>query len=97
MNKRHTIAIDGKRHEVTVNGREINLATKEYLLLEKLQAADGEVLSREQLLESVWGHSKIVGIKTRTVDQHIARLRRKINLSPSPIRTVTNFGYKFKA
>jgi len=91
------LELDFERHRVTVRGKLINLAPKEFAILRLLIEADGKVLSRDQLLERIWGHEQDMEIDTRTVDQHIARLRRKLGPEGSKIVTVTNFGYQFKA
>jgi two-component system, OmpR family, alkaline phosphatase synthesis response regulator PhoP len=91
------LEIDFARHEVSVKGKKIVLAPKEFAILKLLIEADGKVLSRDQLLERIWGHEQDMEIDTRTVDQHIARLRRKLGAEGTKIVTVTNFGYQFKA
>lgn len=88
------LRVDFARHEVKVKGRAVRLATKEFRVLELLLEADGKVLSRDALLELVWGHDAGLDLDTRTVDQHIARLRRKLGGAGSLIVTVPNFGYK---
>jgi DNA-binding response OmpR family regulator len=90
------IAIDFERHETTVKGDVVYLAPKEFAILKLLIEANGKVLSRDQLLQLIWGHDKDVEIDTRTVDQHIARLRRKLRSAADRIATVPNFGYQFK-
>lgn len=86
--------MDFARHEVKVKGRAVKLATKEFSLLQLLLEADGKVLSRERLLEQIWGHEAGLELDTRTVDQHVARLRRKLGAAAVLIATVPNFGYK---
>lgn len=86
--------VDFARHEVKVKGRLVRLATKEFKLLALLLEADGKVLSRERLLELIWGHDASLELDTRTVDQHIARLRGKLGAAGALISTVPNFGYK---
>jgi len=86
--------IDFDRHEILVKGKRASLAPKEFAILKLLIEADGKVLSRDQLLEFIWGHDKDMEIDTRTVDQHIARLRRKIHPESNRITTVPNFGYQ---
>ncbi|MDD5305129.1 MAG: response regulator transcription factor [Elusimicrobia bacterium] len=88
------LRVDFARHEVKVKGRTVKLATKEFKVLALLLEADGKVLSREQLLELVWGHDAGLELDTRTVDQHIARLRGKLGAAAAMISTVPNFGYK---
>jgi DNA-binding response OmpR family regulator len=90
------MAIDVARHQVTVNGKPVRLAPKEFSLLTLLVESDGKVLSREQLLELIWGHEKGMDIDTRTVDQHVARLRRKLGREGARIVTVPNFGYQVR-
>jgi len=89
--------IDFERHEIMVRGKRIHLAPKEFAILKLLIEADGKVLSRDQLLEMIWGFDKTMEIDTRTVDQHVARLRRKIRPESERIATVPNFGYQIKA
>ncbi|MBI2384767.1 MAG: response regulator transcription factor [Elusimicrobia bacterium] len=88
------LAVDFARHEVTVEGRPVKLATKEFRVLELLLEADGKVLTRDALLQLVWEHDAGLDLDTRTVDQHIARLRRKLGAAGRLIATVPNFGYK---
>ena len=78
-------------HEVTVSGAAIELTSKEFNLLACFLDHAGIVLSREQLLDLVWGMAYPGG--TRTVDMHVAQLRRKLG-DPEAIRTVRGAGYK---
>jgi DNA-binding response OmpR family regulator len=77
--------------EVEVAGRSVELRTKEFDLLAHLLQNRGAVLSRDVLLERVWGYDYAGG--TRTVDVHVAQLRRKLQ-RPDLIRTVRGAGYK---
>jgi DNA-binding response OmpR family regulator len=81
-------------HEVTVGGEHVELTNKEFELLSCLLEHRGIVLSRERLLDLVWGVSYPGG--TRTVDMHVAQLRRKLGL-PDAIRTIRGAGYKLLA
>jgi DNA-binding response OmpR family regulator len=90
------MSIDVARHQVTVKGKPVRLAPKEFSVLRLLVEADGKVLSRDQLLELIWGHDKGMDIDTRTVDQHVARLRRKLGEEGERIATVPNFGYQVR-
>ena len=90
------IEVDFERHEIKVRGKRTDLTPKEFDLLKLLIEANGKVLSRDQLLERIWGHGKDMEIDTRTVDQHIARLRHKLRSESQRISTVTNFGYQIK-
>lgn len=90
------VEIDLGRHEVRVNGKLRHLAPREFQLLELLIQANGKVLSRENLLKSIWGYDESLGVDTRTVDQHVARLRRNLLAEKKRIVTVKNFGYRIK-
>jgi DNA-binding response OmpR family regulator len=85
------LKIDTGRHEVHVGDEEIQLAPKEFDLLWELLDHRGLVLTRDQLLERVWGYT-FAG-DTRTVDVHVRQLRRKLG-DASPIVTVWGVGYK---
>jgi DNA-binding response OmpR family regulator len=86
------ITIDTASHTVTLEGRQVKLTAKEFVLLQYLVAHRGRVLSRDLLLTDVWGYQYTGG--TRTVDVHIRRLREKIPLLNEAIETVKQFGYK---
>lgn len=86
------IAMDVKRHIVTVNGEEVTLALKEFELLKKLMMNTEVVLTREQLLSDIWGYD--FDGETRTVDVHIRTLRQKLGKSGDHIETVRGVGYK---
>ena len=86
------ITIDADRHRVIVEGEEIKLTAKEFLLLQYLARHRGRVLSRDVLLTDVWGYQYTGG--TRTVDVHIRRLREKIPMLNTAIETVKQFGYR---
>lgn len=86
------ITIDPDRHAVTIDGREVRLTAKEFLLLQYLVQHRGRVLSRDLLLTDVWGYQYTGG--TRTVDVHIRRLREKLPLLGEAIQTIKQFGYK---
>jgi DNA-binding response OmpR family regulator len=85
------LVIDAGRREVKVKGEEVQLAPKEFDLLWELLDHRGLVLTRDQLLERVWGYT-FAG-DTRTVDVHVRQLRRKLG-EASPIVTVWGVGYK---
>ena len=86
------IAIDTDRHIVSLDGRDVALTAKEFLLLEYLMQHRGRVLSRDVLLTDVWGYRYTGG--TRTVDVHVRRLREKLPLLTDSLVTVKQFGYK---
>jgi DNA-binding response OmpR family regulator len=85
------LRIDAGRREVTLDGRVVQLAPKEFDLLYALLEHHGIVLTRDQLLERVWGYT-FAG-DTRTVDVHVRQLRRKIG-EACPVVTVWGVGYK---
>jgi DNA-binding response OmpR family regulator len=91
------ILLDARRGKVTRNGRPVNLTSREFQLFRYLVEHRGVTVSREELLEQVWGH--IPGTLTRTVDMHIASLRQKLETlpkKPEMIITVPLMGYKFQ-
>ena len=91
------IRIDFKKQTTHKGKKEIHLTTKEYSLLKLLMSHEGEVVSRETILNAVWGYDKFP--TTRTVDTFIHNLRKKIERDPShPIHllTVPWSGYKFQ-
>lgn len=90
------IEVDFSRHEVRVNGKFRKLAPREFQLLTLLIEADGKVLSRDLLLKRIWGYDESMEINTRTVDQHIARLRRNLLSERKRIATVKNYGYTIR-
>lgn len=86
------LEIDLAGREIRINGQSVELRTQEFEVLKVLADNKGVVLSREQLLSKAWGYD-FYG-QTRTVDVHIAQLRRKIAASQVQIETVTGIGYK---
>lgn len=90
------VAIDFKRHEAKKAGHPIDLSPREFQLLAYFIQHKGEIVTREKLLDTVWDYNAIPF--TRTVDMHIAKLRKKIEDNPSDpkhIVTVHRLGYKF--
>jgi DNA-binding response OmpR family regulator len=87
------VRVDPERRRVTVGDQQVHLTATEFDLLRCLAERPGIVLSREQLLEEVWGWRD--GSSTRTVDSHIAALRRKVGAER--IRTVHGVGYAAEA
>ncbi len=92
------VRLDPERHEVFVRGDAVNLPLKEFELLELLLANAGRVLTRETLIDRVWG-PHYVG-DTKTLDVHVKRLRAKVEETPSVPRrivTIRGLGYKFES
>ena len=87
-----SIEMDDDRHRVTVNGCETELTFKEYGLLKYLLENSGTPVTRDRLMEAVWGFA-FTG-ETRTVDMHIKTLRKKLGDAGSLIETVRNVGYR---
>lgn len=90
------LVLDPDRHEVTVDGSAVTLTHVEFRILQTLLEADGRVLSRDQLLDAVWGEEQ-AEVLDRTVDVHIRRLRDKLGDDPDAPRwvaTVRGSGYR---
>jgi two-component system response regulator VicR len=88
--------IDFKKYEARRKGTLVPMTRKEFEVLRFLASKSGEVVSREQLLNEVWGYNSFPA--SRTVDNHIATLRSKLERDPAQpahIRTVVGIGYKF--
>ncbi len=90
------VQVDFKRGEVMKAGKKVSLSAREFQLLRYLMACPGEVISRERLLQDVWGY--LPNTTTRTVDVHMAWLRQKLEDNPrypEYLLTVRGLGYKF--
>jgi DNA-binding response OmpR family regulator len=95
--ERHGLSIDPQRRIVTVDDEEVGLTPLEFEILLALAREPGVVLSRDALMDKVWGYRDYAG--GRVVDSHVARIRRKLNEDgndPRFIRTVHGVGYAFK-
>ena len=91
-----SLEIDLAKITVTVKGKAAELTAKEFELLKTLIEAKGRVLSRDRLLDTVWGFDDASEIQTRTVDAHITTLRKKLKNEAGRIVTVKNYGYRFE-
>lgn len=91
------LKIDFSKIAVTVKDKPLELTAKEFELLKTLIKAKGRVLSRDYLLDTIWGFDHAVEIQTRTVDVHIRTLRKKLKSEAKRIITVKNYGYRFEA
>lgn len=89
------LEIDVPRHEVTLEGKPIDLTATEFKLLEILARRRGRVQTRDRLLQDVWGYDN--PIDSRTVDTHMRRLREKIGSAADYLETIRGVGYRFKA
>ena len=90
------LVIDPDRHTVQVDAAAIELTPKEFDLLRALAEARGRVLSREFLLDRVWGYASAGEIESRTVDVHVRRLRVKLGDEGQRITTVKGVGYRLE-
>ncbi len=86
------LALDLEKHEVTVDGRAIDLTATEFRILQLLASRRGRVFTRDQILDNLWGHEKAV--VDRTVDVHIRNLREKLGPAAGLIKNVRGVGYK---
>jgi two-component system phosphate regulon response regulator PhoB len=91
--ERSGLEMDLERHRCFAEGSEVPLTAKEFALLRELMARPGRVLTREQLLEKVWGSD--ITVTTRTIDTHLKRLREKLGAASELIETVRGVGYRF--
>jgi phosphate regulon transcriptional regulator PhoB len=90
------LSIDLDMRKVTVRGTPVGLTAKEFDLLRALAEARGRVLSREHLLERVWGYAAAGEIESRTIDVHVRRLRVKLGPEGHRVVTVKSVGYRFE-
>lgn len=90
--KYQDLLLDDNSHSVFYKNNKVILTLKEYALLKKLMENQGVVLTREQLLEDIWGYDYYG--ETRTVDVHIRTLRAKLNMDNDYIETIRGVGYK---
>jgi two-component system response regulator RegX3 len=91
------VALDPERHEVVIRGEDVSLPLKEFELLCLLLENAGRVLTRDTLIDRVWGPDYVGD--TKTLDVHVKRLRSKVEADPSvPTRIVTirGLGYKYE-
>ena len=86
------IEINTRKHEVTADGEVVNLTLKEYELLKRLMKNRGIVMTRDCLLEDIWGYD--FDGETRTVDVHVRTLRQKLGSCGEMIETVRGVGYR---
>jgi two-component system phosphate regulon response regulator PhoB len=87
------LQLDPGRHRCYVEGEEVELTAKEFDLLHGLMQRPGRVMSRDQLLDRVWGSG--AAVTTRTIDTHLKRLREKLGPASTLIETVRGVGYRF--
>ena len=90
------LGVDFGKRQVVVGGAAVSLTPKEFDLLRALIEARGRVLSREHLLDRVWGYARAGEIESRTVDVHVRRLRQKLGAEGRRIVTAKTAGYRFE-
>jgi two-component system alkaline phosphatase synthesis response regulator PhoP len=88
------IALDVQKHIVTSDGAEVELTYKEFELLKMLMENKGNVLSRDVLMEKIWGYD--YEGENRTLDVHVRSLRKKLNAADDVIETVRGVGYRIR-
>ena len=88
------LEIDTKKHEVTAAGEVVNLTLKEYELLKRLMKNPNIVMTRDCLLEDIWGYD--FDGETRTVDVHVRTLRQKLGTCGEMIESVRGVGYRMR-
>ncbi|MBI4424030.1 MAG: response regulator transcription factor [Elusimicrobia bacterium] len=89
------LELDASRHEARLKGRVLGLSPKEFDCLRLLLQAEGRVLSRAELLRRVWRIGDDLGVATRTVDQHMTRLRAQLGREAKRLITLPRVGYRF--
>jgi two-component system phosphate regulon response regulator PhoB len=87
------LELDVERHRCRIDGQEVSLTAKEFALLESLMSRPGRVMTREQLIDEVWGEE--ITVTVRTIDTHLKRLREKLGRAGDLIDTVRGVGYRF--
>jgi two-component system phosphate regulon response regulator PhoB len=90
--QRGGLLLDLERHRCTASGAEVELTAKEFRLLEMLMSRPGHVMTRQRLLDDVWGSD--ITVTERTIDTHLKRLREKLGAAGESIETVRGVGYR---
>jgi two-component system alkaline phosphatase synthesis response regulator PhoP len=90
------LEVDFSKIAVNVRKRPVELTAKEFELLKELVKCRGRVLSRDHLLNTIWGLDQSLEIQTRTVDVHVRTLRKKLKGVARKIVTVKGYGYRFE-
>ncbi len=94
--KAGSLSIDFSKIKVSIGNKQLELTAKEFELLSALVKAKGRVLSRDYLLDNIWGFDNALEIQSRTVDVHIQTLRKKLKQEAKRVVTVKNYGYRFE-
>jgi phosphate regulon transcriptional regulator PhoB len=88
-----SLELDTERHRCRVEDEDIRLTAKEFELLKALMERPGRVMTRDRLLDEVWGSD--ITVTTRTIDTHLKRLREKLGAAADFVETVRGVGYRF--
>lgn len=90
------ISLNPGSYEVYIDEREVHCSPKEFDILSLIIEQRGDVISRDSIIEKVWGANYVGVLDIRTVDQHVARLRQKLGRHGGAIQMVPTRGYKFR-
>ena len=90
------LEVDLDKHETRVKGKVVDLSFKEFEFLRCLLLSQGKAMTRDEILEKVWGYDQSMEIDTRTVDQHVKRIREKLGSEAARLVTIKNVGYRLK-
>ena len=91
------VVIDVRRHKIFIDGNNADLTYKEFALIQLLVENEGKTISREELIQRLWGDVHDTSVFGRTIDVHIRRLRAKITGYEDIVRTIRGSGYRFDA
>lgn len=92
-----SLQLDFDRHHATLDRKPLDLTAKEYGVLKLFIETGGRALSREYILETLWGPDESLEVDLRAVDKHIGELRRKLKNEACRIVTIKNHGYRFES
>lgn len=90
------LSVDFSKIQVRIKDKSVDLTAKEFELLKELINSNGRVLSRDYLLDTIWGLDQSLEIQTRTIDVHVRTLRKKLKSEAKRIITVKGYGYRLE-
>lgn len=93
--KAGNLFLDTAKHIVMLNGKTIDLTSKEFGILKLFMESGERVLSREYILDTIWGRDESLNVEFRAVDKHIGELRKKLKSESERIMTIKSYGYRF--
>lgn len=93
------LKMDVNRHEVALGDKKLDLSNREWQLLNMFMRHPGTVLTRDRIMNALWPEAVASELDSRTIDQHVARLRKKMGLriGKEVIQTISCYGYKLTA